>query len=199
MVQRPIRNQWLLALCGALEALIAVIYFFMQGARGPVTFHGWNTAIVFLGRLTLAAGVCMIAAGIWRSPKSRSWLLLLNGLALTVLGVIYIFFIRFRISFRTIALLIMLMAISAGIYELTTARTLRRRVAGEWFLGAAGVVSFGFALVFFAFVFGWIKLEPGSPARTFFWLGSYFGFSAICMLGLALHRNGYTQRTLPAL
>jgi hypothetical protein len=48
------------------------------------------------------------------------------------------------------------------------------------------VASVGFALAFFAFVFRWIKLEPGSPAQTLHWLGSYFGFSAVCMLGLAL-------------
>jgi uncharacterized membrane protein HdeD (DUF308 family) len=33
--------------------------------------------------------------------------------------------------------------------------------------------------------FRWIKIEPGSHSDLL-WLGSYFGFSAICMLGLAL-------------
>ena len=40
--------------------------------------------------------------------------------------------------------------------------------------------------VFLGFVFGWIKLEPSPSAQTVHWLGSYFGFSSICMLGLAL-------------
>jgi uncharacterized membrane protein HdeD (DUF308 family) len=72
-------------------------------------------------------------------------------------------------------------------YELATARTSRRRrhVADEWLLGAAGVVSVGFALGFLAFVFRWIKMEPG-PAQTVLWLGSYFAFSGICMLALGL-------------
>jgi hypothetical protein len=30
-----------------------------------------------------------------------------------------------------------------------------------------------------------IKLDPASPGQTPLWLGSYFGFSAICMLGMA--------------
>jgi hypothetical protein len=52
------------------------------------------------------------------------------------------------------------------------------------------VVSVGFAVVFLGFVLRWIKLDPSPSAQTFNWLGSYFGFTAICMVGLALRRNG---------
>ena len=130
----------------------------------------------------------------WEFQKGKSWLLLLNGLACSALGLIFTFWTG-PLAFRTVALLIVLMAMSIGIYELATARTLRRHLADEWLLGAAGVASVGFASVFFAFVFRWIKLEPGSPAQTLHWLGSYFGFSAICMLGLALrlHSLGLSQ------
>ena len=51
-------------------------------------------------------------------------------------------------------------------------------------VGLAGAVSVGFALGFLAFVFRWIKLEPTSPSLL--WIGSYFAFSAICMLALGL-------------
>ncbi len=191
MTQSLTKAWWLLALCGVLEALIAVIYFVMHNSQGPVTFHAWNVAIVFLGRLTLAAGVCMIAAAIWRSSRSKSWLLAVNGLALSSLGVIYIFFVGYRISFRTIALLIILMAISAGIPELQTARSLRLQHHGTvgWLLALAGVVSLGFVLAFFALGFGLIKIEPGSR-KDLLWLGSYFAFSAVCMLGFALRLTG---------
>jgi hypothetical protein len=54
----------------------------------------------------------------------------------------------------------------------------------------AGVVSVGFAAVFLAFVLRWIKLDPSPSAQTFHWLASYFGFTAICMVGLALRLNG---------
>jgi uncharacterized membrane protein HdeD (DUF308 family) len=80
------------------------------------------------------------------------------------------------------------MAVSIGVYELASARTLRRHRADEWFLGVAGIASFGFALVFLAFVFRWLKLDPSPSAQTFNWLGSYFGFSAICMLLLAFRQ-----------
>jgi hypothetical protein len=45
-----------------------------------------------------------------------------------------------------------------------------------------------FALAFFALGFRWIKLGPGSHSDLL-WLSSYFGFSAICMLGLGLRLN----------
>jgi uncharacterized membrane protein HdeD (DUF308 family) len=196
LIQTLSKNWWLLALCGVLDAIISVIYLIMQDTSGPLTFHAWNGTIVFLGKLALAAGACTIAAGIWRSTKGKCWLLVLNGLALSALGLICSYFVRFRISFRTVALLIILMAMSIGMLELLTARTLRRQrhIADGWFLGLAGVASVGFAVAFFALGFRWIKIEPGSHSDLL-WLGSYFGFSAICMLGLALrlHSQGLSQ------
>jgi uncharacterized membrane protein HdeD (DUF308 family) len=177
----------LVALCGVLDAIISVIYVVMQETDGPLTLHSWNGTVVFLGKLALAAGACMIAAGVWRSATGTGWLLVLNGLALGALGVIQYGLTRFRISFLTVALLIIVMAMSIGILELVIARTLRRQrhVADGWFLALAGVASFGFAVAFLALGFRWIKIEPGSHSDLL-WLGSYFGFSAICMLGLAL-------------
>ena len=195
MIQTLTKNWWLLALCGVLDAIVSAVYLTMQDQDGPLTFHAWKGTVVFLGKLILAAGACTIAAGIWRSTKGKCWLLVMNGLALSALGLIH-FFVSFRISFRTVALLIILMAMSIGILLLVTARTLRRQrhVADGWFLGLAGVASVGFALAFLALGFGWIKIEPGSHSDLL-WLGSYFGFSAICMLGLALrlHSQGLSQ------
>jgi uncharacterized membrane protein HdeD (DUF308 family) len=196
MIQTLTKNWRLLALCGVLEAIISAIYFIMQDADGPLTFQARNGAVLFLGQLALAAGACTIAAGLWRSTKGKCWLLVLNGLALGALGLIFYKLTHYRISFLTVALLIVLMAMSMGIHELVTARTLRRRrhFADGWFLALAGVASVGFALAFFALGFRWMKIEPGSHSDLL-WLGSYFGFSAICMLGLALrlHSLGLSQ------
>jgi uncharacterized membrane protein HdeD (DUF308 family) len=176
----------LLTGCGVLYAIVSAI--FLNQARHV---HGRFTAFVFLGNVTLAAGACMVASGILRWREGRSWLLVMNGLACGALGVILSFGPSRPISFRTIALLITMMALTIGIYELAEARTLRR-LAGEWILGATGAVSLSFAFVFLAFILSWIKLEPTSPAQSFHWLGSYFAFSAICALGLALH-SGKTR------
>jgi hypothetical protein len=43
-------------------------------------------------------------------------------------------------------------------------------------------------LAFLALGFGRIKIEPGS--HRLLWLGSYFGFTAVCMLALALYLHG---------
>jgi uncharacterized membrane protein len=161
------KNWWLLALCGVLDAMLFVIYFVMQDQDGPVTFHALKGTIALLGKLTLAAGVCTIAAA-----RGKCWPLVLNGLALIALGVIYTYLTGFRISLRTISLLIIVMAMSLAILEWRLRHAL------------AGVASVGFALVFSALGFHWIKLELGSHLDLL-WLGAYFGFSAICMLVLA--------------
>ena len=194
MIQTLTKNWLLLALCGVLDATISVIYWIMQDTDGPLTFHSWNATVVFLGKLALAAGACTIAAGVWRSGSGKSWLLVLNGLALAALGLIqYAFVRRFPISFLTVALLIILMAVSIGTLELLVARTLlrQRHVADGWFLALAGVASVGFALAFLAMGFRWIRIEPGSHLDLL-WLGYFFGFSAVCMLVLALrlHSQG---------
>jgi len=85
------------------------------------------------------------------------------------------------------ALLLVVMAMSGGILALAIARTLRRSVADEWVFGLAGAGSVGFALAFLALANGWIQLErrPFHPS-VFLWQCIYFGFSAVCMLVLAL-------------
>lgn len=181
MIQTLIKKWLLLALCGVLNAIISVIYFSHAG-------NGFHTtsAVVSLGEFTLAGGACMMAAGIWSFGKNRFLLLLLSGLASSALGLLFILW-RGPLAFRTIALLIVVMAMSIGIYELAAVRTFRRQLAEDWLLRAAGAASVGFALAFLAFAFHWIKLDqPGSPGQSLRWMGFYFGFCAICMPGLAL-------------
>jgi uncharacterized membrane protein HdeD (DUF308 family) len=186
MIQTMIKNWWLLALCGVLEAMISVVYLIMQDPDGSLTLrtHALQSTVVLLGKLAVAAGACAIAAGIWRSTKNICWLLVLNGAALGALGLIFNGILGPRVSFRTIVELLVVVAMSMGILELATARNLRS-VSDKWILGLAGAASIGFALVFLALGLDWIKPEPRTHSDIL-WVGSYFGFSAICMLGLAL-------------
>ena len=188
MIQALTKNWWLLALGGVFDALLSAMNFFRQrpdGSLTPRTSVDVSGTLVHIGMLALAAGVCTVAAAIWSYREGRSWLLVLNGLALSALGLLFTFWANRPIAFRSIALLIVAMAISVGIYELATARTLQRHVTGKWLLGAAGVVSVGFALVFVALAFRQLNVER-SPLADFLWFGSYYGFSAVCKLGLAL-------------
>jgi len=168
MIQMSIRNWLLLALCGVLDAIVSAVYFSNAGQG----FHAART-VVFLGAFTLAGGACAIAAALWNRGRGKYWLLVLHGLACAALGLIFAFW-KGPLAFRTVALLIVVMAVSIGIYELASPRT--------FLFGAAGAVSLGFALVFLAFVLGLIKLEPASPGQTLTWMGSYFGVCAITML-----------------
>jgi len=187
MIQTLIKNWWLLALCGLLEAIYSAMNFLMQDPDGYLILRLYAPQRMgrYMCMLALAAGACTIAAGIWSSRKGMSWLLVLNGLALSAFGLIPLLLWTRPLSFRPFfALLLVVMAMSIGILALASARTLRH-VPDKWFLGLAGATSVGFALAFFALDFRWIKLEQ--PGSYFVFLGSYFGLSAICMLGLGLH------------
>jgi len=189
MIQTLIKNWWLLALCGLLDAILAVMNVCMQDPEGSLTWRVYvpMSTGMLMCRLALVAGACAIAAGIWRSRNGKSWLLVLNGLAFVAYGLIPLVFSDRPLSFRLFALLVVVMAMSMGVLELAIARSLRRHLADEWFLGLAGAASVGFALAFLALASGWIKLEPAPGSHSaFLWLASYFGCSAICMVGFAL-------------
>ncbi|HSB13530.1 MAG TPA: hypothetical protein VLE22_03675 [Bryobacteraceae bacterium] len=194
MIQTFMKSWWLLALCGVLDAIISVVNLLMQDPDGALTLRTFavKSTAVFLGKVALAAGVCTVAAGIWNSRKGKSWLLVLNGLALSAFGLLCFWTDR-RLDFRTFALLLVVMAVSFGIFALATALTLRHQVPDKWFLSLAGAASVGFALAFLALGFRWIELVQ--PESLFLWLSSYFAFSAICMLGLGLiSLRGATHR-----
>ena len=180
-------NRLLLAMCAILDAIIAGIYFLMYdtGPDGPLPVHEWYGAAMLLSRIALAAGVCSIAAGLWPSAKGRSSLQILNGVALSAYGVIPLVW-KGPLAFDRLALLLIAMAAAIGILALAIARASRRSVADTWFFGLAGAGSLGFAVAFLALVNRWIQLErrPFHPS-VFLWLCAYFGFTAICMVGLA--------------
>jgi len=143
-MQAPMKSQWLLALCGILDATISVMYLILydNGRLGPLTVHAFNGMVQLLTRLAMAAGVCTIAAGILRIAEGKSWLLVLNGLVFSAFGLIPLVW-RGPLGFDRIALLLVAMAITIGILALAMARTLRRSVADEWFFGLAGASSIG--------------------------------------------------------
>jgi hypothetical protein len=195
-MQTLTKNRWLLGLCGVLTAIISVTYFIMYEVSPNI--YKWDGMVVSLHSLTLAAGACIIAAGIWRSAKGKSWLLVLNGLVLCAWGLLGLFWSG-PLSFNLFALLLVVMATSFGILALATARTLRGRPTDKWFFALAGATSIGFALAFLALAGHWIQLERRLfHPSAFLWLCVYFGFSAICMLGLALRLQSLSpSRSFP--
>ena len=190
-IQTLIKNGWLLALCGLLDAIYAAVTFLMQDPDGSVIFrtsvNRYDT-LEHMGLLALAAGACTVATG-GVGFREKSWLVVVNGLACGALGLTLCGTFGSRIGFRTLALFIVVMALSLGIYELSAALTLRGHSPGKWLVTSAGVISIGFALAFLAFAFHWIEMGR-RPLADFVWFGSYFGFTALGMLGLGLGMHG---------
>lgn len=178
MIETLIRNWWLLALRGVLAAVFSVITFIMRSSVETFTLREFATkgTVIFLGMLALVAGACTIAAGIWTATRHKWWLLVVDGFAVSGVGLILI--LSDRITFNLVANLLVALAMAVGVSELITARTLRHHVPDEWFLVLAGAASVGFALAYL-----WIKPEV---ATAFNWLTAYTAFSAICMAALAL-------------
>jgi uncharacterized membrane protein HdeD (DUF308 family) len=199
MIQTLMKNWRLLALCGLLNATAAVIYFMMYdtGPDGPLSATGWKSMVALLSKLTIAAGVCTVLAGLWKSGSGKSWPLVVNGLALGAYGLLPLVW-RGPLGFEVFALLIGVMSITFGIVTLAIARTVRRQAGDFWFLTSAGVSSVGFAVAFLALAGGWVELERRAfhPA-IFLWLCLYFGFSAICVLGLSLRLRNLAPRQTP--
>ena len=187
MYQRLMKN-WLIVLAASLQATFAVLNLLM---RDPDTmllrrFVTENPTLL-QAQLALAAGLCTIAAGVGRSGKATSWLLILDGLALSLYGLVPAIWSDRPLSFRPFfALLLIVMATTLGILVLAGARTLRG--VREWLLGLAGAVTIGFALAFLALDLRWIALER--HGSFFLLLGSFFASSAICLVAVVLLLNG---------
>src|SRR5215472_12501275 len=81
MIQRFIKNWWLLALCGVLEAILSAISFSMQDPEGYLALgiRSPEALVKIMCMLALAAGASTLAAGIGSSARGMSWLLVLNG------------------------------------------------------------------------------------------------------------------------
>ena len=199
MTRTLVTNWWLLALGGILEAVYAGMNTFMQRPNGSLAFRTsiHPSTAVNMGLFALGAGLCTIAAALLASGRFTKWLLSMNGIACSALGLLLAFWTG-PLRFRTIALLIVTMALSLAFYGLSAVRGLRQHTPERWFSIVGAAVSAGFALAFFALGFGFIKLPPPSPMFTFLWLGAYFAFSAMCMwglvLGLVLRPRGHSPR-----
>jgi uncharacterized membrane protein HdeD (DUF308 family) len=177
----------LLAFCGILDAICAVMHLLMANPDGSLTLRRFalpNT-VWDIGIVALAAGACAIAVGLWNSGRGNSWLLLLHGLALGAFGLIGVSpLVAGPLSFRPVSLLFVLMAASIGAFALRAAQSLRSGARDIWILNVCGAASIGFAVSFVAVGFGLVRL--GAPQSFWVWMSSYFGLCAIVMLWLAL-------------
>lgn len=170
-----LKGWWLLVLCGLLDAIYAAMSVLMASPR---THLGADMSL-----LALAAGACAVAAGLWNSGRSGSWLLATHGLALGAVGVIGISpLVRRPLGFGEVAPFFALIGFSAGVVALGMAQGTNCAPI-RYLLTASGAASLVYACSFAAVGFGWIKLGP--PPAYWIWMSSYFAFTALCMFSIA--------------
>jgi hypothetical protein len=185
------KTWWLLAVAGIADAMSAAMNLLMMNPDRSLSLREFALAnqVWDMSMLALLAGACAVVAGLWNSGKDYSWLLSLHGVALAAFGLIGLSpLVRGPLSFRSISLLFVVMAVSIGTFALRSAPTSQNGVLDRWFFIASGAVSLGFGLSFIAVGFGWLRL--GAPYSYWIWMSSYFGLAATFMMYVALRAYG---------
>lgn len=178
MIRVLINNWWLLGLRGIFALLFAVLAFSLRSFSDsiftrPIAHTG---LVIVFGLLAFAAGVCTILAALRRAGRDRSHLLLWDGIAVSVVGLVAL--LGPKLELVWFVYFIAVWALVVGVLELLIARSLRRHIPDEWSLTVAGLAS----LILGAY-FLFERSDDGVSMLR--WLGVYAGFSAITILALA--------------
>jgi hypothetical protein len=178
---------WLMALAAVLQGAVAVLYFVLQAGDAPL-LRFWAQVS---GEMMLAASVCLIAAGL----LTARWWMVLNGVALIALGLVNGGFVHGRISFRFVAMLFVLNAVSLGLVALRFRQRWGAVVAGCFELA---FLAMGLRLMRFDLAFGLRTLPDYLWWKAdFLWFSVYFVFSAICLAMIAWHAMGPRYQLFP--
>lgn len=135
--------------------------------------------MIGLGILAMTAGILNIGVAVSKKGKNYSVFLFLNGMMYCLLCASFIIGIYKPITFVDIALVIFPMAISLGMYLYLTVSSQQGQIQSTIQI-IVGIAFYGSAFCFFAVIKGWIHLDPAKPMQSFYLLGSYFLFSALC-------------------
>jgi uncharacterized membrane protein HdeD (DUF308 family) len=169
------RNWWVLALRGVLGILFGI---------GAFVWPGLTLAALILvfGAYAFVDGIFAVVVSVgMRRQLSRWWLVLLEGVAGIILGVL-----TFRSPDTTALVLVTLIAawsIITGIFEIATAVRLRKLIPNEWLLILSGIVSIIVGALLIA--------QPSVGAISIVWLlGAYTLLFGILTLMLAFRLRG---------
>ena len=166
---------WIFMLRGVLAIAFGLLAFFAP-ALGIAVLVG------LFAVWALIDGAANLVAGIQRRDSDRSWWLeILEGIVGIAAGVIALLFPV--LAAEVLVLIVGAWAIVTGVFEIVAAIRLREQIAGELWLGLAGLCSILFGVVLFLF--------PGVGALGLVWLigGFAIAFGAFLVaLGLRLRR-----------
>jgi uncharacterized membrane protein HdeD (DUF308 family) len=165
-------------------------------AFGAVALFAPNITLLTMtylfGAYALGDGVCALVSGARAANNQQRWQsFLLEGIVGVGAGLMA--FLAPSASIAGFMYLFGAYAIVTGVYEVFSAIRLRDEIEGEWLLGAAGLASILFGLVFI--------LSPfRGGAVLVYMLGAYAAAFGAILLGLAWRLRGLAKSTLtPAL
>lgn len=180
----------LLIVCGILEALCAGASLLLLD---PEWTLGVANPVRAMAVLALAGGLCSMAAGLAHAANGRAWLLSLHGLALGGYGLLGLSpLTRAPLSFRPVALLFVLMALSLGAFAWRPAEARRGRL-----LPLLGLGALSLAAGFLAVALGWVGL--GGPQSFWFTMAAHWSLCSGVLLALAWRAPGSAGEPLPAM
>lgn len=180
MIRLLIQNWWLLLLRGILAIAFAIFIFaFLPFVPAPFLRQFAFTGLAAIFALfAFATGVLTIATAVRGAGLGgSSWLMLADGIAVTVGGLIIL--LAPGSSLTRVILLIAVTALAVGLLEVAAGFHLRRHVTDEWMLISGGAVSLAFSTCLLL-----TRILSVEAALT--WIAIYALASGLAMIGLAL-------------
>ena len=168
MLQSMAQSWWLYALRGVAAIIFGVLAFTRPGATVLAL-------VLVFGIYAIIDGVlAIIAAFQMREVVDRWWVLLLEGLAGILFGVIALVYPL--LTAGALLLMIAFWAIITGIMEIVAAIRLRQEINNEWALILTGILSIILGVILVAF--------PGAGSLALVWM---IGFYAVFFGGLMIY------------
>jgi uncharacterized membrane protein HdeD (DUF308 family) len=165
---------WALALRGLAAILLGIAAFAWPGITLLVL-------VVLFGAYVLVDGVFALVGG----ALGRSWLLLLEGVAGIVVGILT--FVWPAMTALVLLFLVAAWALVTGVAELVAAVRLRRFIKNEWLLVVVGVASVVFGIL--------LLVRPGAGLLTLVYLtGAYALVFGVLLVGLAFRLRSSGRR-----
>lgn len=165
------RRWWLVALQG-----VAAIIFGLAAWVWPGITLG--VLVALFGAYVLIDGILALASG----ASTRSWALILGGIAGIGAGIVTFFFPG--ITALALLAFIAAWAIMTGLLEIVAGIEFRRAITNEWLVILGGVLSVIFGLI--------LVVHPGAGALAIVWLiGAYAVVIGIIELAFAFRLHGW--------
>ncbi len=179
MLQTMARSWWLFVLRGVAAIIFGVLAFISPGAT-------ILALVLVFGVYAVVDGVLAVIASFQiREAVPQWWVVLLEGLAGVVVGIVALVYPQ--VTAGALLLLIAFWAVFTGIMEIIAAIRLRREIDNEWSLGLSGILSVILGIILVVF--------PVTGAVGLIWaIGLYAIFFGLLMLYLAFRVRGFSRQ-----